>query len=213
MLTTVHLLRHGEVHNPDGVLYGRLPGFRLSALGERQAQAAADWLAGRDIGYLVASPLERARQTAGPLAAVTGLDVAIDERLIEAANRLEGKQVAGGANLIRDVSNWKYYWNPFRPSWGEPYHEIAARVLAAARTARDRVRDAGSDAAAVCVTHQLPVVAARRSAEGKRLFHDPRSRQCSLASVTSFTFDGDVIVGVDYAEPAADLPPGHGAGA
>jgi broad specificity phosphatase PhoE len=209
---TVHLLRHGEVHNPDGLLYGRLPGFRLSELGERQAQAAADWLAQRDITHLVSSPLERARQTAAPLAAATGLDIAIDERLVEAANKLEGRQVAGGKNLFRDPSNWKYFVNPVRPSWGEPYTQIAARVLAAAAAARDAVSARGSGQA-VCVSHQLPVVAARRRAEGQQLFHDPRRRQCSLASVTSFTFADDVIVRIDYAEPAASLPTGRGAGA
>jgi len=208
-MTVVHLLRHGEVHNPDRVLYGRLPGFRLSALGEKQAQLAADWLAQRDLGYLVSSPLERARQTAEPLAAATGLDVAVDERLIEAANHLEGRHVAGGKGLFSDPANWKYYRNPFRPSWGEPYAQVAARVLAAARAARD----AAGVREAVCITHQLPIVCARRAAEGRRLFHDPRHRQCSLASVTSFTFDGDEIVRIDYAEPAASLPPGEGAGA
>ena len=208
-MVTVHLLRHGEVFNPDGVLYGRLPGYRLSDLGERQAEAAAKWLADRDIGYLVSSPLERARQTAAPLAAATGLDVAIDERLIEAANRLEGRLVAGGNGLFKDPSNWKYFRNPVRPSWGEPYAEIATRVLAAARAARDSagVREA------VCVSHQLPIVCARRSVEGLHLFHDPRRRQCSLASVTSLTFDGDTVVRVDYTEPAAALPSGHGSGA
>jgi broad specificity phosphatase PhoE len=209
VVTTVHLLRHGEVHNPDRVLYGRLPGFRLSDLGERQAAAAADWLAQRDITYLVSSPLERAQQTAAPLAAATGLDVVIDERLIEADNLLQGRKVAGGKGLFADPSNWKFFVNPLRPSWGEPYVEIAARVLAAARAARE---NAGAGEA-VLVSHQLPIVAARRSAEGLHLYHDPRKRQCNLASVTSLTFDGDVIVGVDYTEPAANLPTGHGAGA
>jgi broad specificity phosphatase PhoE len=209
VVTTVHLLRHGEVHNPDRVLYGRMPGFRLSELGERQAAAAADWLSRRDIGYLVSSPLERAQQTAAPLAAATGLEVATDERLIEAANHLQGRKVAGGKGLFADPSNWKYFVNPFRPSWGEPYEQIAARVLAASRAARDHA-GAGE---AVCVSHQLPIVAARRSAEGLHLYHDPRKRQCNLASVTSLTFDGDVIVRVDYREPAADLPTGQGAGA
>jgi broad specificity phosphatase PhoE len=206
---TVHLVRHGEVENPGRVLYGRLPGFRLSALGERQAQAAADWLAGRDIGYLVSSPLERAQQTAAPLAAALGLDVAVDERLIEASNHLEGRHVAGGKGLFTDPSNWKYFRNPFRPSWGEPYVEIAQRVLAAARDARD----AAGPRDAACVTHQLPIVCARRFVNGQRLFHDPRRRQCALASVTSFTFDGEQIVRVEYHEPAAALPTGHGAGA
>ena len=207
---TVHLLRHGEVHNPQGVLYGRLPGFRLSDLGVAQAKLAAELLAERDLGYLVSSPLERAQQTAKPLAELTGLDVATDDRLIEAANKLEGREVAGGKGLFTDVSNYRYFLNPFRPSWGEPYAQIADRMLTAAR---DAAAELGEGKEAVCVSHQLPIVIARRSAESLHLFHDPRKRQCGLASVTSLTFDGDEIVQVAYAEPAAALPPGHGAGA
>jgi broad specificity phosphatase PhoE len=206
----VHLLRHGEVLNPDRVLYGRLPGFRLSELGVAQVELAAQFLAARPLGYLVTSPLERARQSAAPLAAATGLPVAVDERLIEASNKLEGRRVAGGKGLFTDPANWRYFTNPFRPSWGEPYAQIAERMLAAARSARDAV---GPGAEAVCVSHQLPIVIGRRRVEGRRLFHDPRRRQCSLASVTSFTFDGDQVVHVDYAEPAAALPAGRGAGA
>ncbi len=134
-----------------------------------------------------------------------------DDRLIEAANELEGRRVAGGKGLFRDVSNWKYFRNPLRPSWGEPYEHIAERVLSAVRAAREQVAATGRDA--VCVSHQLPIVAARRKAEGLHLYHDPRRRQCALGSVTSFTYDGDVLVGLDYAEPAAALPAGHGAGA
>ena len=208
---TVHLLRHGEVHNPDRLLYGRLPGFRLSDLGERQAELAAKFLAERPVGHLVSSPLERAQQTAAPLAAATGLQIATDERLIEAGNQLEGRKVAGGKGLFTDLSNWKYFTNPFRPSWGEPYEQIADRMLAAVHSAREAVAGTGTEA--VCVSHQLPIVIARRRAEGLHLYHDPRRRQCSLASVTSFTFVGDVIVRIDYAEPAATLPPGEGAGA
>ncbi|HEV7192768.1 MAG TPA: histidine phosphatase family protein [Jatrophihabitantaceae bacterium] len=212
-MTTVHLLRHGEVHNPDRVLYGCLPGFGLSELGIAQAELAAQYLAERPIGYVVSSPLERAQQTARPLSLRVGVSVATDDRLIEAANRLEGRPVAGGKGLFTDLSNWKYFVNPLRPSWGEPYVEIATRVLAAVREARDAARGIGSGAEAVCVSHQLPIVIARRAAEGRHLFHDPRRRHCNLASVTSFTFDGDVIVRIGYHEPAAALPSGHGAGA
>ena len=206
---TVHLLRHGEVDNPGGVLYGRMAGFRLSELGQRQAEAAAKWLAERDVGYLVSSPLERAQETAAAVAAQTGLDVATDERLIEAANYLEGRKVAGGKGLFTDPANWKYFRNPVRPSWGEPYAEITDRMLAAARAACERA----DGREAVCVSHQLPIVCARRRALGQRLFHDPRRRQCELASVTSLIFDGDEIIRVDYHEPAASLPRGKGAGA
>jgi broad specificity phosphatase PhoE len=212
-VTVVHLLRHGEVFNPDRVLYGRLPGYHLSDLGTAQAKLAAEYLAERPIGYLVSSPLERAQETAAPLAAAFDLAVAVDERLIEAGNALEGRHVAGGKGLLTDPANWKYFRNPLRPSWGEPYADIAARVLSAARAAREKAREGGADVEAVCVTHQLPIVVARRAAEGQHLFHDPRHRQCALASVTSFTFTVDVITHIDYAEPAAVLPPGVGAGA
>jgi broad specificity phosphatase PhoE len=209
---TVHLLRHGEVYNPDGVLYGRLPGFGLSQHGIEQAEKAAQFLAERDISYIASSPLERAQQTAQPLAARLGLPVAIDDRLIEADNHLQGKQVVGTGNsrqLFADPSNWKYFRNPLRPSWGEPYLQIAQRVLAAALSARD----AAGVHEAVCVTHQLPIVAARLYVEGKRLYHDPRKRQCALASVTTFSFIDDVVVRVSYAEPAGATPSGAVAGA
>jgi len=213
-VTVVHLLRHGEVHNPDKVLYGRLPGYRLSGDGERMARDAARFLADRPIGYLVSSPLERALQTAQPIAEASGLAVHADDDLIEADNKFEGDRVAGGRGLFSDPRRWRLMLNPFRPSWGEPYQQIARRMTAAALAARDGA--AASDlpgAEAVCVTHQLPIVILRRFAEGRRLWHDPRRRECSLASVTSLTFDGDVIVDVRYAEPAGHTPPGAVAGA
>jgi len=200
--TTVHLLRHGEVYNPDKVLYGRLAGFRLSDAGEAMAERAASYLAGRDVTYLASSPLERAQQTAQPIAAEFGLDVVVDEDLIEAANAFEGKRVAGRGGVLKYPANWSKFRNPTRPSWGEPYHLILQRMLAAALRARAHAE--GHEA--VCVSHQLPIVCLRRYAEGKRLFHDPRRRQCSLASVTSLTFEGERIVGVSYAEPAGSTP-------
>jgi broad specificity phosphatase PhoE len=205
----VHLLRHGEVENPGHILYGRLPGFSLSDRGVEQAKLAAEFLSRRDVGYLVSSPLERARQTAQPLAEACGLPVHIDERLIEAGNRFEGRAVAGGHNLLRSPASWWLLRNPFRPSWGEPYPQIAARVLAAVRSAANKSH--GHEA--VCVSHQLPIVVARRRAQGRHVYHDPRRRQCSLGSVTTFTLVDDEVVSVDYAEPAGHTPPGELAGA
>ncbi len=200
--TTVHLLRHGEVFNPDKVLYGRLPGFRLSEAGVSMAERAASYLAGRDVTYLAASPLERAQQTAKPIAAEFGLDIVADEDLIEAANAFEGKRVAGPGGVLKHPASWPLFRNPVRPSWGEPYEQIVQRMLAAAERARARAE--GHEA--VCVSHQLPIVCLRRYAEGKRLWHDPRHRQCSLASLTSLTFEGSRIIGVAYAEPAGSTP-------
>ncbi|MGY1718545.1 MULTISPECIES: histidine phosphatase family protein [unclassified Blastococcus] len=201
--TVVHLLRHGEVHNPAGVLYGRLPGYRLSTAGEAMAVAAAEWFSGRDVVHLVSSPLERARQTIRPLAEATGLEVQIDERIIEAGNAFEGRVVGGGGGVFRAPRNWWKLRNPFQPSWGEPYVEIAARMIAAVEAARDAAR--GHEA--VLVSHQLPIWATRLHVEGRRFAHDPRRRQCSLASVTSLTYEDDDFVRVSYAEPAGATDP------
>ena len=198
-LTTVHLLRHGEVLNPAGVLYGRLPGYRLSAAGVGMAAAAAAALAGREVVAVVSSPLERARETAAAVAAGFGLDVAVDERLTEAANIFEGRTFGIGDGSLRHPEVWWRLRNPVRPSWGEPYAALAARMLAAVADARDRA--GGREV--VCVSHQLPIWTARRAVEGRRLWHHPGRRQCGLASLTSFTYDGaNRVISVTYAEPA-----------
>ena len=207
--TTVHLLRHGEVFNPEKVLYGRLPGFRLSDDGLAMARDAADALDGRDVVHLVASPLVRAQETAEPIAERFGLPVHTDERLIESENVFEGLKVGVGDGALRDPSNWKHLRNPFTPSWGEPYAVVARRMLAAAEAARDAAR--GHEA--VCVSHQLPIWTLRRFVEGRRLWHRPDRRQCGLASLTSLTWDDDRLVTVTYSEPAgaAGRRPGKGA--
>ncbi len=201
MKTVVHMLRHGEVFNPEKLLYGRLPGYRLSELGVQMAKAAAESLAGHDVTYLVASPLERAQQTAEPFAAQFGLKIAADERMIEAANVFEGKRVSVGDGALRDPRNWWALRDPFMPSWGEPYRMIAERMTAALYAARD----AATGHEAVCVSHQLPIWTLRMALEGRRLWHDPRRRQCALASLTSFHFDDDRLTGISYAAPAAHL--------
>jgi broad specificity phosphatase PhoE len=196
----VHLVRHGEVDNPERVLYGRLPGFGLSEAGRLMAKAAADYLAGRDVTVLRSSPLQRALETAEPIAAEFGLPVEVDERLIEPWNHFEGMRFGVGDGALRQPRHWIYLRNPFRPSWGEPYREVAARVLAA-------VKDAALEAyghEAVCVSHQLPIWVTRRLVEGRPMWHDPRRRQCALGSVTSLTFSDGKISSVQYAEPSGD---------
>lgn len=201
--TTVHLLRHGEVHNPTGLMYGRLPGFHLSERGRAMAERLAQTLARRPVSHLVSSPLERARETMAPLAASLELEVHLDERLIEPANVFEGLTFGVGDGSLRNPSHWKHLTNPFRPSWGEPYEQIAARMLAAVDDARTAAR--GTEA--VLVSHQLPIWTARNALTGNRLWHDPRKRQCSVASLTSLVYAGDRLVEIDYSEPAADLLP------
>ncbi|MGH3683476.1 MAG: histidine phosphatase family protein [Pseudonocardiaceae bacterium] len=199
--TVVHLMRHGAVHNPDGILYGRLPGYRLSDLGVRQAEQVAAHLGQHDVVHVVASPMLRAQQTAGSIAARHGLDVVTDDGLIEADNVFEGARVSVGDGALRNPRNWPALRNPFRPSWGEPYREIAGRMLDATRRARERA--AGHEA--VCVSHQLPICMLRRHLAGQRLWHDPRRRQCAVASLTSLVFAGDALVDVVYSQPAGRI--------
>jgi broad specificity phosphatase PhoE len=194
--TVVHLLRHGEVYNPQHVLYGRLPNFHLSENGRLMADAAADFFAERDVVALFASPLDRAQETAQPLALRKGLPIQADQGLIESANVLEGKTITL-SRLALNPANWQHLWNPFTPSWGEPYKEVASRVWQVV----ERARDAARGHEAVCVSHQLPIWITRLSAENKRLWHNPNTRECALGSVTSFSFDGATLTGVSYAVP------------
>jgi len=195
--TTVTLVRHGEVHNPEKVLYGRLPAFQLSERGRRQAEVTAKFLQGRDVAAIISSPLERAVQTANPIAEWYGLPVETDHRLIESSSVFQGRRVEQGPEILKHPYIWKHIVNPFRPSWGEAYVTVAARAVAAVQDARD----AYPGREVVLVTHQLPVWMARRALEGRRLWHRPDRRQCALASVTSMIYEGAELGWIEYVEP------------
>jgi len=204
MSSTVHVVRHGEVHNPDKILYGRQPGWRLSERGQEMAQTIGEWSKTLDLGALHVSPLQRAQETAAPIAAAHNIAITTDERLIEAANVFEGKPFAVGDGVLRHPAAWKHLWNPWKPSWGEPYEEQISRMLAAIFAANKAAN--GKDA--ICISHQLPIWILRSAIENRRLLHDPRKRECSLASVTSVHFDDEeMISGLTYSEPAGHLLP------
>jgi broad specificity phosphatase PhoE len=201
--TVVHLLRHGEVFNPHRILYGRLPGYHLSDLGRRMADLAAEHLGDHDVVHVVSSPLERARETAAPVAEAHGLEVHVDERVVEAGNAFQGLQVAGGKGFLRHPRMIPKMLNPFRPSWGEPYVELVERMRRAIVDAREAAR--GHEA--VIVSHQAPIWMIRLATEGRPLVHNPTRRECSLASHTSLTFLGDELLSLSYSEPASSLLP------
>ena len=202
MSATVHLLRHGEVYNPGHILYGRQLGWHLSDLGQAMAERVADWSKKFEIKAISVSPLQRAQETAAPLARVHNLELITDIRLIEATNVFEGKKFEFGSGVLRHPNSWKHLTKPWIPSWGEPYEGQIERMLAALFSVHKSA--AGKDA--FMVSHQLPIWILRSAVEGRRLMHDPRKRECSLASVTSFHLDDDGIVeSVSYSEPAGDL--------
>ena len=201
----VHVMRHGQVENPTGVLYGRLPGFGLSALGREMAERMGQYWAEVPLTHLRCSPLQRAQETMAPTAARhADLTITPDERVIEAENRFEGMIFGRDNAALRDPEMFWHMRNPLRPSWGEPYADIAARMRAAIT---DAAEAAGPGGQALVVSHQLPIWISHLAALGRSFVHDPRRRRCTLCSVTSFTVRSGRITGVSYAEPVADLLP------
>ncbi len=194
----IRLVRHGEVHNPDGILYGRIPGYHLSELGHRMAALAAESLAGHDVVRLLASPLQRTQESAQPWAERFGLEVELEERIIEPHNWFEGKIMR---DAVRRPAAWPRLANPLRPSWGEPYTSVKKRMFAAISDAWASV-DSGE---VVLVSHQMPIVMVARSVAGRGPVHDPRNRRCTLSSITTLRREGDRFVEVDYQEPAREL--------
>lgn len=198
--TIVHLIRHGEVHNPEKILYGRIPGFHLSERGQHQALLTARAFSGHDVKVLRGSPLQRVQETAAPFAEILKIPLETDERLIEAGNRFEGLRTKGWRSQLWNPVRWPLMVNPTLPSWGEHYEDIADRMFAAIDDAR---RDAlGHEA--VLVSHQLPIVCVQRRAQGKSLAHNPALRRCNLASCSSLVFEGDKLVDFVYTEPAQE---------
>jgi len=194
----LHLVRHGEVDNPGRVLYGRLPGFGLSADGRRMARQAAEYVRSleRSVSALVVSPLQRTRESAAPFAELFALEPVIDERVIEPTNVFEGRRMG---RVFYNPLNWRHLARPALPSWGEAYESIVTRM----RTAMDDAWDTADGGDVVIVSHQLPIWISHLSIAGGALRHDPRRRRCALSSVTSFERRGDRWVEVDYAEPAS----------
>ncbi|MCH9277247.1 histidine phosphatase family protein, partial [Bifidobacterium amazonense] len=145
--TTIHFVRHGKVYNPGHLLYERLPGFHLSDRGRRMAEATARYLASNPqtntISAVYSSPLERTRETAGAIIDALNdvraqrgqspLTLETDPRVIEAGNEFRGKRIGHGEGALWRNGNWKLVLNLYKPSWGESYRSIAARMSEFAR--------------------------------------------------------------------------------
>ncbi|MDE0546173.1 histidine phosphatase family protein [Microbacterium sp. C7(2022)] len=195
----LHLVRHGEVYNPRRVLYGRLPGFRLSDDGRQMARSAAEYIQtlDRPVTALVCSPLQRTRESAEPFTELFGLDPRVDEDVIEPTNVFEGRRMV---RSLLNPWNWRHLRKPALPSWGEPYAQVVARMNKAMTTAWNSV-DSGD---VVIVSHQLPIWITHLAVAGLPSRHDPRERRCALSSVTSFEMpDGKKWAEVSYVEPAS----------
>jgi len=192
----IHLVRHGHVHNPSDLFYGRLPGFPLSEKGREQALVTARYLAafGGAIRELRTSPLERAQETAGILRRTLALpEPLLDERLIEAGSWRDGLQRSPAP-----LAYVRRYFNAQERAKSEPLSAVAERVLSAVVDVRSRL---ANDDAAVLVAHQTPIWLGRVALErGLHAFGRASLRNvspwfyvrsaCDVASVTTFVFEG-----------------------
>lgn len=196
----IFLVRHGEVDNPDHVLYERLPGYGLSDRGAAMAQLAADYLVGvTENPKLVVSPLQRTRESIAPIERAFGSSAEADERVIEPWNRFAGTRIS---TALKSPRNWPLVRNPLRPSWGEPFRSVADRMLTALRD--QAVAAAGRDV--IVVSHQLPIWMVHRAVTQQRLAHHPGRRRCALSSVTTLQYHPATdLQEIDYCEPAAEL--------
>ena len=156
--TTLYLMRHGQVHNPDDILYGRLPGYFLSADGIEQAQAAGAWLADKHIAAIYSSPMERALQTAGIVSQhIGGLTPVNDERIIEVRTPFEGEPIAKLA-----AKGWDLY------TGNEPPNETPATVLDRVLEFFDAVIETHQGESVLAVAHGDILVFPWLHAQGQR---------------------------------------------
>ncbi|RFT26000.1 histidine phosphatase family protein [Gardnerella vaginalis] len=204
--TTIHFVRHGEVENPNHVLYERLPGFHLSNRGLKMAQATAKYIATvpqmRGISAIYSSPLERTQETAQQIANALQIGpIILDNRLIEAENNFRGKRIGYGEGALWKNNNWKLVSNLWKPSWGESYKSIAARV---GDFAREQVKNHPGEQI-VAVTHESPIWSYRHLLETGHAEHNMLLRKTALASITSITYDctNMNVLSITYVDPAA----------
>ncbi len=164
MADRIHLVRHAEVENPDHVVYAAMPGFGLSDTGRRQAISTARHLAARPVVAVWSSPLQRALETAVPIAAGFGLPISIDEDLTEW--RLSESWAGIPWEDLPDVRPGQleaYLEHPADlPFSVESLDELVTRV----REVLDRLNLSYPHGEVVVVSHQDPVQAARLSIVG-----------------------------------------------
>lgn len=188
--TTVYLVRHGNVHNPHKILYGRLPRFRLSQRGLEEARSAGRFLNGTNITAIYTSPLLRTRQTAQEILAFhPELELRQSRHLIEVLTAFEGRPSAEVDARYGDV------YTDVGPPYEQP-QDIFERALKFFRFVRDR--HPGENV--VAVTHGDVIVFTMLWARGLGLNPQNKADLHALGftggypatgSLTTFTFRTD----------------------
>ena len=202
--TVIHLVRHAEVENPDSIWYGHLEGFPLSAKGRETSETLGEFFASHTLAAVYASPLTRAQETAEPIARARGLDVVVCEDIIETQSYLQGQHA--DRRVFLKPRNLRYFINPFRPTWGEPYRSVAARMVRAV----EGMRLAHPGGEVVAVSHMTPIQIARLAVEGRPLRPWLNSVPCRPGSVTTFEFEDDGYARTVYRELGTASAPTSG---
>lgn len=161
MKTTIYLVRHGEVYNPTRIVYGRIPGFKLSETGRGQAKKLGDHLKSKKLSAIYASPLERTHETATYIHNHHGhLEIMHDERIIECYTPLEGESIEKV-----EKNNWNFYEPEFIEKGGESLSDIWNRMNT---FFEEKVRDHKGEEIAV-VSHGDPIMISAAKHSGKPL--------------------------------------------
>jgi broad specificity phosphatase PhoE len=187
MARHIHLVRHGEAHNPDEVVYDSLPGYPLSDIGTAQARSASRFLGSQPIVAVWSSPLQRALETAAPIAKRCGLAVLVDEALIEWSllSRWAGTPWAD-LPTVRPGELEAYLAHPSELDFSEESLEALAMRMVGAIRRIDTRNDAGD---VVIVGHQDPIQAARLALTGRDLstLHTDKPTHASVITLTPGT--------------------------
>ena len=192
--TRIHLVRHAEVENPANVWYGLLDGFPLSEQGRQTADALGRHFVSHPLAAIYASPLTRAVETAEPIAGTHGLEIATCPDIIETQTYLQGQPA--DRRVFRKVRNLRYFVNPFRPTWGEPYRSVATRMVRAI----DAMRVAHPGKEVVAVSHMTPIMVARLAVEGRALPPWLAGIACLRGSVTTLVYEDGDYARTEYRE-------------
>ncbi|MDJ0664497.1 MAG: histidine phosphatase family protein [Acidimicrobiia bacterium] len=178
----IHLIRHGEVSNPHGLVYADIPGFTLSAKGRRQATAAGEYLVDKPPRLIVSSPLDRATETAERIARVTGSDVVADARLTEWAVTVRWRGAAwADLPTVYPGELEAYLDDPRTIEFSsESITDLADRVNAAVTEWSAR-----TDGDVAFISHEDPIHAAylRLIDSSPARFHEGKPRHCAVLTL------------------------------
>jgi probable phosphoglycerate mutase len=180
--TLVLLVRHGQTPTTGKLLPGRAPGLHLADIGVEQAKKAAERISElKTVDAIYASPLERARETAAPIAAARGMKVQIDKGLLECEF---GDWTGAELKNLMKLPEWNTVQrapSTFRFPNGESFTEMQTRMVSAV----DRLRAKHQGGTIVCVSHADPIKALVAHAMGTHidLFQRIVISTCSITAI------------------------------